>query len=1627
MSCSACLDVSTHKIHVIWNILDACVYSCPECQFAQAGATSDYGREKAFGAASRLMALPFREISVDICGGEPTLHPYLSQIIKFLLRPGSNVGKVELHTNGWRDPSWYARLARDLPKDKFSMRLWPKPDFGNLRELLILCGLIRDLQYGLSVSLSQPDSPRYPLFAKAFLELSTELYMEIELPANEDKTEDIVFCEDEQASIRKKKSGVKGMYCCPSFHALRLDYSGFHATCPGLTQSGQTPGASLDAADLADLVLSCGGCAVECSAPRFNTREDAEFFLSSYERANLRQRWELAPFFNPADPRIDPGQALLNRVRRICETDPPEEYLEHFFANMDKLVHILESLADCESQANFARWLAKTAQGGENAPLDIQDLAAPGHIALVRISGADPVLYTDLQSRQQDVNGSAPRDAQSAALLLASLYGRCRRLYLDYSYPEIFPAIRAAILWHMPEVLLALPGYLEQHKLPDCSAFPPDYSWRVEEDCHVRGKFWLVGSPAKAAEIVADQPVSLTMVFLEDSSPALTNLATAYPSLDILVLTRGKSVPLLPPNARAISMENGSLALAMNLAIEHARNEYISFIDDSIQITDQYLENFRAIQARPDVIICDLGKEHDIGPTVQNSVFAASRKHLIYNLGYLRKLGLRHRNVEPVISLLFNLEAILRTANIQHLPAVKFGNSGAAGKLAPGRSYLDNLGELAFCLDVLCRGNPELAAGNGREYLAAQLMEIFWPLVQKEIAAGLKNGNLFEIVKEDALQSMGAFPEITQWILDELAEKEYARMSGVISYSPEENEKYVLEMDMVDNPDLRPDQEWDEYISRFAGAHPESPVLSVIMPNFNKGKYLGDALASVLSQNFGDFEILLVDDVSTDGGYEICQDYADADSRIRLWRMRHNSRQGICRNKAISQARGKYLICVDSDDLVHPNFLAKAVADMERHGAEMIVYGMQEIDEQGNVAREVRPESGIIEGSEIFNAFWDDRLPWGPWAKIYDAGFIKRNAVRFAEYIYHQDVFFLNDFALAAKKIAVMAEIAYSCRLTADSSVRPARHSYAHLHSAIAKLGLRNAMHEEKHIRLGWQRVAKDAIYTLQMRILPCIARAYGMFGAVPLARADLEALSKNSVGMFVLFTRHIYDGMHNRINPLSLAKAGKISPPLDARSLLERFALVDEEMLKAAQSLPDPAANLEAQIRFVKASGLFNNGFYLAAHEDIRKSGLDPVRHYCERWRLETWRDPAPWFSTRNYLDAYADVAAFGVNPFIHYIRNGHAEGRNPRPPQDTTDGMPLYNRDFDSILNLRPAPGTILLVEANNCHCDIPPGIAGYLVDLGYKVNVVIMPSQAALDPFCRWNKTRMRCWALPFHEIAWLLQNGPYTHEYEYVFFNSYTLYKRLGEIERPSVLEHFPNLIQTKRGILAVMHHYELWDREKIARERIMTLTDVGGSDLVVNPHRFGAVRVTGKQAGKAHFIVVGALEADRRNVPLLFESAEKLLDKGIESFYVSIIGRGIVKRPQRLAKYSELMGEATYKEMFKKMEDAAFFLPLLDPENPEHERYLKTAISGAFMLCYCFRKPMIVARKFAAKYGLNESNAIIYERNDDLVGAMKRAIDMEYPEYKKMQENLARLADSLAERSLANLKRILGQN
>ena len=133
----------------------------------------------------------------------------------------------------------------------------------------------------------------------------------------------------------------------------------------------------------------------------------------------------------------------------------------------------------------------------------------------------------------------------------------------------------------------------------------------------------------------------------------------------------------------------------------------------------------------------------------------------------------------------------------------------------------------------------------------------------------------------------------------------------------------------------------------------KNPKVTVFIPVFNREHYIGDAIESILAQTFSDFEILLVDDGSTDSSTEKIRSFSDP--RIRLVCNEKNLGIPKTRNKGVELARGQYMAMLDSDDLAYPHRLKKQVAFLDNHPEyAQIGSWCRMMDAQGRILNKIK-------------------------------------------------------------------------------------------------------------------------------------------------------------------------------------------------------------------------------------------------------------------------------------------------------------------------------------------------------------------------------------------------------------------------------------------------------------------------------------------------------------------------------------------------------------------------------------------------------------------------------------------------------------------------------------------------
>lgn len=201
--------------------------------------------------------------------------------------------------------------------------------------------------------------------------------------------------------------------------------------------------------------------------------------------------------------------------------------------------------------------------------------------------------------------------------------------------------------------------------------------------------------------------------------------------------------------------------------------------------------------------------------------------------------------------------------------------------------------------------------------------------------------------------------------------------------------------------------------------------ISIIVPVYNVDTYLDNCIKSIVSQDFSEYEVILVDDGSTDQSGEICDKYARNYSQVKVI---HQDNKGLggARNTGIDAACGEYLLFVDSDDSIKENMLSFLYDTATDNNSDMVLFGMDYIDEQGNIIETKCPlSSGIrnITSDERISLFSDNPYAWN---KLYKRELFIKNNIRYPERMWYEDLCVTPKVILCSERLTLIDKVFYN-------------------------------------------------------------------------------------------------------------------------------------------------------------------------------------------------------------------------------------------------------------------------------------------------------------------------------------------------------------------------------------------------------------------------------------------------------------------------------------------------------------------------------------------------------------------------------------------------------------------------
>ncbi|MGN0571505.1 MAG: glycosyltransferase family 2 protein [Candidatus Fimenecus sp.] len=213
----------------------------------------------------------------------------------------------------------------------------------------------------------------------------------------------------------------------------------------------------------------------------------------------------------------------------------------------------------------------------------------------------------------------------------------------------------------------------------------------------------------------------------------------------------------------------------------------------------------------------------------------------------------------------------------------------------------------------------------------------------------------------------------------------------------------------------------------------DKPFFSVVMPVYNVEKYLEQAINSVLAQTFSDFELILVDDCSTDASSGICSKMQESDQRVKAFFLPKNSGASYARTVGLSKACGQYILFMDSDDTLSADLFSAAFAEIKEFPADIVMYDALEVyvDDRGTVydrvevrfpqkrlqtSREIQKEVISIEKTTLFGYLWN---------KFYKAELLQRAGIAFENMPLNEDFKYNIDVFPFAETFSALGLIGY--------------------------------------------------------------------------------------------------------------------------------------------------------------------------------------------------------------------------------------------------------------------------------------------------------------------------------------------------------------------------------------------------------------------------------------------------------------------------------------------------------------------------------------------------------------------------------------------------------------------------
>ena len=190
--------------------------------------------------------------------------------------------------------------------------------------------------------------------------------------------------------------------------------------------------------------------------------------------------------------------------------------------------------------------------------------------------------------------------------------------------------------------------------------------------------------------------------------------------------------------------------------------------------------------------------------------------------------------------------------------------------------------------------------------------------------------------------------------------------------------------------------------------------VSVIVPIYNAESTIERCVNSILNQSYKNFELILIDDGSTDNSLKVIINNYKNIKNIKIITQK-NIGVARTRNKGIKIAKGKYIMFIDNDDFIDIDYIEKHV-DKIKKGFDVVISGYRRVDEENRILCE----------KKLKNSFWSRYIIITPWARIFKRNFLLKNNIQFLNYDIGEDIYFNLSLYSFSPKVGILNYVGYN-------------------------------------------------------------------------------------------------------------------------------------------------------------------------------------------------------------------------------------------------------------------------------------------------------------------------------------------------------------------------------------------------------------------------------------------------------------------------------------------------------------------------------------------------------------------------------------------------------------------------